>query len=131
MHALIVYGFPIILVSFEALLRNLVNVDTFGFVGPTLAATGISFLVPLTKLKEFEFETDEGERWVKVSKRDQVFVNLMWLFLFVSLFIWFWICTLSIQSSPVLFLGFPAQILAGAGLYVFSIILSTAKEYVS
>lgn len=130
MHALIVYGFPIILVSFEALLRNLINVDTFGFVGPTLAATGISFLVPLTKLKEFEFETDEGERWVKVSKRDQVFVNLMWLFLFISLFIWFWICTLSIQSSQALFLGFPAQILAGAGLYVLSIILSTVKEFV-
>lgn len=130
MHSLIVYGFPIILVSFEALLRNLINVDTFGFVGPTLAATGISFLVPLTKLKEFEFETDEGERWVKVSKRDQIFVNLMWLFLFISLFIWFWICTLSIQSSPAIFLGLPAQILAGATLYVLSIILSTVKEFV-
>lgn len=130
MHSLIVYGFPIILVSFEALLRNLINVDTFAFVGPTLAATGISFLVPLTKLKEFEFETDEGERWVKVSKRDQVFVNLTWLLLFISLFVWFWVCTLSIQSTPVAWLGFPAQIVAGAALYVASIILSTIKEYV-
>ena len=43
MHSLIVYGFPMILVSFEILLRNLVNVDTSTFVGPTLAATGISF----------------------------------------------------------------------------------------
>lgn len=129
MHSLIMYGFPIILVSFEALLRNLVNVDTLGFVGPTLAATGISFLVPLTKLKEFEFETDEGERWVKVSKRDRSFVNLMWLLLFVSLFVWFWVCTLSIQGSAFILLGFPAQILAGAGLYVVSIILSTIKEF--
>ena len=119
-----------ILVSFEALLRNLVNVDTFAFVGPTLAATGISFLVPLTKLKELEFETAEGERWVKVSKRDQVFVNLTWLLLFVSLFVWFWVCTLSIQSTPITWLGFPAQIVAGAALYVISIILSTVKEYV-
>jgi hypothetical protein len=129
MHSVIVYGFPIILVSFEALLRNLVNVDTFGFVGPTLAATGISFLVPLTKLKEFEFETEEGERWVKVSKRDQVFVNLMWLLLFVSLFVWFWVCTLSIQTSSAMLLGFPAQILAGAALYIVSIVLSTVKEF--
>ncbi|WP_134082391.1 hypothetical protein [Thiohalophilus thiocyanatoxydans] len=129
MHSLIVYGFPIILVSFEALLRNLLNVDTLGFVGPTLAATGISFLVPLTKLKEFEFETEEGERWIKVSKRDQVFVNLMWFFLFVSLFVWFWVCTLSIQGSSFIFLGFPAQILAGAGLYIVSIILGAVKEF--
>lgn len=70
MHSVIAYGFPIILISFEALLRNLVNVNTYGFVGPTLAATGmgISFLVTLAKLKEFKFETDEGERWIKVSK---------------------------------------------------------------
>ncbi|REL35695.1 hypothetical protein [Thalassotalea euphylliae] len=130
MHSIIVYGFPMILVSFEALLRNLINVDTFAFVGPTLAATGISFLVPLTKLKELEFETAEGERWVKVSKRDQAFVNLTWLLLFVSLFVWFWVCTLSIQSTPITWLGFPAQIVAGAALYVISIILSTVKEYV-
>lgn len=130
MHSLIVYGFPIILVSFEAFLRNLINVDTFGFIGPTLAATGISFLVPLTKLKELEFESNEGERWVKVSRRDKIFVNLMWLFLFVSLFIWFWVCTLSIKSSSTTLLGLPAQIIAGAGLYVASIVLSTIKEYV-
>lgn len=130
MHSLIVYGFPMILVSFEILLRNLVNVDTSTFVGPTLAATGISFLVPLTKLKEFEFESNEGERWVKVSKRDQIFVNLTWFLLFISLFVWFWVCTLSIQSTSTIWFGFSAQIVAGSTLYVFSIILSTIKEYI-
>lgn len=130
MHSLIVYCFPLILVSFEALLRNLVEVDTFGFIGPTLAATGISFLVPLTKLKSVDIEDKKGDYWTPVSNRDQNFVSFMWLFLFVSLFIWFWICTLSIKGATTMFMGLPAQAIAGASLYISSIVLSTIKEYV-
>ena len=130
MHSIIVYGFPMILVSFEALLRNLIHVDTFGFIGPTLAATGISFIVPLTKLKVSEVESSLGEKWVQIPKRDQSFVNLIWLLLFVSLFLWFWVCTLSIQNSTDMLLNFPTHVVIGALMYVISIILSTIKEVI-
>lgn len=119
-----------ILVSFEALLRNLINVDTFGFVGPTLAATGISFMVPLTKLKTSEVESSLGEKWVQVSKRDHGYVSLIWLLLFVSLFIWFWVCTLSIQSDESMMFQVPAHVVIGAIVYVAGIVLSSIKEVV-
>tara|TARA_R100000655_G_scaffold65413_1_gene103874 strand:- start:2556 stop:2948 length:393 start_codon:yes stop_codon:yes gene_type:complete len=130
MHSIIIYGFPMILVSFEALLRNLINVDTFGFVGPTLAATGISFMVPLTKLKTSEVESSLGEKWVQVSKRDHGYVSLIWLLLFVSLFIWFWVCTLSIQSDESMMFQVPAHVVIGAIVYVAGIVLSSIKEVV-
>jgi hypothetical protein len=130
MHSIIIYGFPMILVSFEALLRNLINVDTFGFVGPTLAATGISFMVPLTRLKTSEVESSLGEKWVQVSKRDQGYVNLIWLLLFVSLFVWFWVCTLSIQRDASVVFEFPTHVVIGALMYVIGIVLSGIKEVV-
>ncbi|WP_417659602.1 hypothetical protein [Pseudidiomarina sp.] len=128
MHSILIYGFPIILVSFEALLRNLIDVDTFGFVGPTLAATGISFMVPLTRLKVSEVKSSLGEKWVQVSKRDQNYVSLVWLLLFISLFLWFWVCTLSIQSDTSKLFDFPTHVVIGATMYVIGIVLSSIKE---
>jgi hypothetical protein len=130
MHSIIIYGFPIILVLFEAFLRSLINVDTFGFVGPTLAATGISFMVPLTRLKVSEVESSLGEKWVQVSKRDQAYVNLVWLLLFISLFLWFWVCTLSIKSDTSMLFDFPTHVIVGATMYVVGIVLSSIKEVV-
>jgi hypothetical protein len=130
MHSIIIYGFPIILVLFEAFLRSLINVDTFGFVGPTLAATGISFMVPLTRLKVSEVESSLGEKWVQVSKRDQAYVNLVWLLLFISLFLWFWVCTLSIKSDTSMLFDFPTHVIVGAAMYVVGIVLSSIKEVV-
>lgn len=130
MHSIIIYGFPIILVLFEAFLRSLINVDTFGFVGPTLAATGISFMVPLTRLKVSEVESSLGEKWVQVSKRDQAYVNLVWLLLFISLFLWFWVCTLSIKNDTSMLFDFPTHVIVGAIMYVVGIILSSIKEVV-
>ncbi|HFQ5177524.1 TPA: hypothetical protein ACGUW8_004183 [Vibrio vulnificus] len=130
MHSIIVFGFPIILVSFEALLRSISNVDTFGFVGPTLAAAAISFTVPLTKLKEETFEAG-GEKWVKVPKWDARFVYLVWFTLLLGLLSWFWVCTLSLNESKKLLLDTPAHLVVGAIMYVISIVLCGIKEVVS
>lgn len=130
MHSIIVFGFPIILISFEALLRSISNVDTFGFVGPTLAAAAISFTVPLTKLKVETLEVG-GEKWVKVPKWDEKFVYLVWLAILLGLLSWFWVCTLSLNDSKKLLLDAPAHVIVGATMYVISIILCGIKEVVS
>lgn len=129
MHYIIVFGFPMILVSFEWLLRSIASVDTFGFVGPTLAAAAISFIVPLTKLKEESFEAD-GKQWIKVSKRDSRYVNFVWLMLLLGLLSWFWVCTLSISASGQSIADFPTHVVVGATMYVFSIALCAVKEVV-
>jgi len=48
-YYILIYGFPFYLIAFEALLRNLFQLDVIGFVGPTIASAGLSFLLPLTK----------------------------------------------------------------------------------
>jgi len=128
-HSIIIYMFPLILISFETLLRNLSSVDTFGFIGPTLAATAISLLLPLTKVKEFKIESDDGQQWVKVSKYEQNFSYFIWLLLFVSLFIWFWVCSLSMQNSTIELFNLPTHIVIGSCLYILSVILSAVKDY--
>jgi len=56
--------------------------------------------------------------------------NLVWILLFVSLFVWFWVCTLSIKSDNSLLFDFPTHVVIGAVMYVFGIILSSIKEVV-
>ncbi|MEL6116267.1 hypothetical protein P0Y67_13695 [Photobacterium sp. SP02] len=129
MHSIIVFGFPMILVAFEWLLRSIANIDTFGFVGPTLAAAAISFVVPLTKLKEELLEAD-GKEWIKVSKRDSRFVYFVWLMLLIGLLSWFWVCTLSINSSGQSIADFPTHVVVGSIMYVVSIGLCAIKEAV-
>ncbi|HCH2593676.1 TPA: hypothetical protein RUZ08_003489 [Vibrio cholerae] len=129
MHSIIVFGFPMILVTFEWLLRSIASVDTFGFVGPTLAAAAISFVVPLTKLKEEVLEAD-GKEWIKVSKNDSRFVYFVWLVLLIGLLSWFWVCTLSINASGQSIADFPTHVVVGATMYVVSIGLCAIKEVV-
>ena len=130
MHSIIVFGFPMILVTFEWLLRSIASVDTFGFVGPTLAAAAISFTVPLTKLKEEKIVV-EGKEWVKVSKNDTRFVYFVWLMLLLGLLSWFWVCTLSINSTSQTVMDFPTHVVAGAIMYAVSIAVCAIKEVVS
>ncbi len=130
MHSIIVFGFPLFLVTFEWIFRTIANVDTFGFVGPTLAAAAISFIVPLTKLKEGTIEVD-GREWITVSKNDTRFVNFTWLMLLIGLLSWFWVCTLSLNSTSKTVMDFPTHVIAGAIMYVISIALCAIKEVVS
>lgn len=87
-------------------------------------------MVPLTRLKVSEVESSLGEKWVQVSKRDQAYVNLVWLLLFISLFLWFWVCTLSIKSDTSMLFDFPTHVIVGATMYVVGIVLSSIKEVV-
>jgi hypothetical protein len=130
MHSIIVFGFPLFLVTFEWIFRSIANVDTFGFVGPTLAAAAISFIVPLTKLKEGTIEVD-GKEWITVSKNDTSFVYFTWLMLLIGLLSWFWVCTLSLKSTSNTIMDFPTHVIVGAIMYIISIALSAIKEVVA
>ncbi len=87
-------------------------------------------MVPLTRLKVSEVESSLGEKWVQVSKCDQAYVNLVWLLLFISLFLWFWVCTLSLKNDTSMLLDFPTHVIVGAIMYVVGIVLSSIKEVV-
>lgn len=127
MHNVIVYGFPVILVAFEFGLRTLVNADVSGFIGPTLAAAGLSFLVPLTKLRVLNIEVSDSNA-VVISKRDKEFTSLVWLFILLFLFAWFWSCYLSISRPHDTVWIIPTHFGVGLIAYVISILLTVIKE---
>ena len=86
MHAILIYGFPLILLLFEWGLRSLLVVDSSGFTGPTLAAAGLSFLVPLTKPKTLNIQVTGAQNVVVTSKADNQFVAATWILVLAFLF---------------------------------------------
>jgi len=76
MYGVLIYGFPLLLLLFEWGLRSLLAVDSWGFTGPTLAAAGLSFLVPLTKPKTLSVGVPNAPNAIVGSRGDQEFIAL-------------------------------------------------------
>ena len=128
MYAVLTYGFPLILLVFEWGLRTLMLVDTSGFIGPTLAAAGLSFLIPLTKPKRIDVLVPSLPDALVTSKRDQEFVGLIWLLFLASLFAWSASCYTSIRFPENRVFGWPVHFVIGLGTYLLSLIMTFVKE---
>lgn len=48
-HSILVYGFPCIIILLEWILRKALQMEAYGFIGPTLAGMGIGITLPLTR----------------------------------------------------------------------------------
>jgi hypothetical protein len=103
-------------------------VDTSGFTGLTLAATGLSFLVPLTKLKELNVSVPDKVSAVAVAKTDIQFVGFTWLMLLIFLFVWSSSCYVSIKHPDLFVFGMPAHLAIGSIAYLLSLIMTFIKE---
>jgi len=121
------YGFPLILIAFEWGIRQGLQIDSSGFIGPTLAAAALSFLVPLTKPKIIDF-SDAGRKQILVNARDQQFIPFVWIAVLVGIFAWSASCYFSIKSTVPFFNLMPIHLAIGLGIYFISIILVAAKE---
>jgi hypothetical protein len=131
MYAVLIYGFPLFLLLFEWGLRHLLAVDASGFTGPTLSATGLSFLVPLTKPKILNVPlTNAPSTAVVTSAGDQQFVAFIWILVLAFLFVWGWSCYESIKEPQELILGLPRHLAIGSGAYLLSLIMIFIKEKV-
>jgi len=128
MYAVLIYGFPLTLLGFEWGLRTMLSVDAFGFTGPTLAAAGLSFLMPLVKPKQREI--NGHEKYVAVSKTEIRFIPILWLFVLIFLFSWSWSCYVSLKLPLDKTLGLPSHFTIGSAVYTISIILTAIKEKV-
>ena len=128
MYALLIYGFPLILLLFEWGLRSLLLVDSWGFVGPTLAAAGLSFLVPLTRPKTLHVLVPDMPNAVVTTKRDLNFVVSIWILLLLYLFIWCGACYSSLVHPFHQTFGVSTHFAIGIVAYMFSLIMSFVKE---
>lgn len=128
MYVVLIYGFPLTLLGFEWGLRTMLTVDSTGFAGPTLAAAGLSFLMPLIKPKQ---KTIPGhEDVIAISKAEAAFMPFLWFFVFAFLFSWTWSCYMSLKFPLDKTLGFDSHLVIGGALYSISLILTGIKEKV-
>ena len=127
MYVILTYGFPLILLVFEWGLRTLMLVDTSGFIGPTLAASGLSFLVPLTRPKRVDVAIPDFPDAVATTNVDQQFVGFIWLLILASLFAWSASCYASIKAPDELLIGFPIHAVIGFTTYFISLMMSFIK----
>jgi hypothetical protein len=130
--ALLLYGFPLILVLFEWALRTIIGVDSSEFIGPTLAATGLSFLVPLTEPKEDIVALAAGKIAKVRSEADKDFVPITMLFIFIFFFLWLASCYASLKhrDQVVSYRSFSVSLQAFIGwlAYLISLIMAGIKE---
>ncbi|WP_155494411.1 hypothetical protein [Pseudomonas protegens] len=79
------------------------KVDTFTFIGPTLASAALCFLAPLTKPKVIpgvSMPTPSGGH-ITIKKIDNEFIGFTWLLIFVALFAWAACCVFSNQEPDM------------------------------
>jgi len=126
MYALLIYGFPLTLMLFEWGLRTILNVDSAGFTGPTLAAAALSFLMPLIKPKVILIP--EYKNLVAMSNAESKFIPVVWVFVLAFLFCWSWSCYMSIKFPTDKIFGFNSHLVIGGVLYTVSLIMTGIKE---
>lgn len=129
MHAILIYGFPLILVAFEWGLRSVLKVDAGGFIGPTLAAASLTTLVQLTKPKKVAIRASSNKHIV-VSAYDQQLIAFVWLVVLLTMFAWLASCYFSVQASTLTTLQLPTHVAIGLTTYLVSIILVMVKEVI-
>ena len=128
MYTLLTYCFPIMLIPFEWGLKIILNEDSTSFFGPTIAAAGLSFMVPLTEPKRLR-ALKNGE--IVISPNDNRLIPILWIVIIVSLFAWAASCYFSLKLPSVTFLSLPCHLAIGAGVYTLSIVLTFVKRRVA
>lgn len=98
--------FPLYLIFFEFMLRHLFNVEISSFIGPSLASSGIGFLLECIKPNKVILSDDlidlkkalPSEFTVR-DTRDEKRVILSWVYIVVCSAIWVYICSISIKPT--------------------------------
>ncbi len=112
---------------------------TVDFFGPSLAATGVGFLVPLTTSKptgsriplppalQKQFD-DDGI--VLKFKCDDLFSQFIWIMILVFLGVWMGSLQMSANHSNITFVTLPIHIWLGLFNYFIGVILTCVKEVI-
>lgn len=130
MYSILIYGFPVILVVFESALRFILKIDTFGFLGPTLAATGITSLASAVRPKTQEITAEDGRKFLAISKLDNQFIAFCWLIIFCMLLAWAGSCYASNVSPDTAIWGVQIHFGIGVVAYIVSMSLVAIKGIV-
>lgn len=129
-YGVLTYGFPLLLLLFEWGLRSLLAADASTYMGPTLAAAGLSFMAGLTRPKELAVVIPGKVNASVTSSADRNFVGVVWLVLLLALFAWSAACFFALKDPLVTTFGITNHRLIGVATYVVSLIMVAIKEKV-
>jgi len=107
------------------------------FFGPSLAAAGVGFLVPLTTPKpiaaivhldaaQMKQLADAG--FTLRNKQDEVFCQFVWVAILIFLGVWMGSLQISAHYSGAMFLTLPLHIWLGLFNYFIGVIFTCIKE---
>ena len=135
MYSVIIYGFPTYLIFFELLVRSFSGFDTSAFIGPTLGAAGLGFLMSVIQPKPVIL-TDEQRIFTQQhgviirNPNDERIISIAWIFIFIGVLLWYCACLVSLKYPNFSFSIFPAHLIIGLINYLIGIILSVFKDKV-
>ncbi|TQP18278.1 hypothetical protein FLL94_19550 [Vibrio cholerae] len=134
---LLIWGFPFYLIALEMLFRGVSGLDVSNFIGPAISTAGLSFLLPLTKPKEYyDLVSEDLLKAVKekggeiVNVKDQKLIPFIWIAILCGFLTWFWSSYVSSNSPKEQFHFLPLGVAVGLINYSVAAIFTIAKENV-
>ncbi len=116
------------LLAMEWILRVSMKVDSTGFTGPALAATGVGLLIPCTKLRPVVLPGPSSlpRGYVIFSRSQMRCVNAIWFFVLFLTVVWAYTVYLSCTGTA----GFyrDGHVFYGLAAYFSGIILAELRE---
>jgi hypothetical protein len=136
-QVLLIWGFPFYLIVLEMLFRGVSGLDVSNFIGPAIATAGLSFLLPLTKPKDYSglvsTELKDAVHQVGgeiVNVNDQRLIPFVWIAILCGFLTWFWASSVS-SSAPTAQFGFmPLHVAVGLINYCIAALFTIVKERV-
>jgi hypothetical protein len=138
-----IYAYPVFLLAIEFMLKSLASLEIQPFIGPTLAAVGASFTLPLLirrpvtveKLrkypqivKQLEKLHQQGQAIQFLSRTEMLFIQICLTCTFLLTVIWIWTLYLSIKFPTGLWWHLPSNLFPGFINYIIGIVLSEIRE---
>lgn len=129
------YVFPAFLILTEWIFRSISSVDTETFIGPTLAAVGAGYVVPLTIMKKRNYPQDVVDIMNKYGLtaqpiREIRFIALCWVFLFFFTGLWLLSLFLSARHFGQNSIVVPEYDYPGIINYLGGFLLSEVREVI-
>ena len=135
MRKLTIYAFPAFLLLVEHIFRTISGIDTMKFMGPTLASSGLSFLITLLNPKQptvqlsQTFKDEMRDKKLKVVlKKDDNLTGLAIFFIFVLIAAWIITLYLSSKTSVTIWWFIPDYLAVGLFSYFIGVSISAIRE---
>jgi len=132
-YTIIIHCFPTYLILFETLFRSITGLDFSAFIGPSLAAAGLSLLIPLVRPKPVPISDEDNDKlkedgYIICNTRDERLIVATWIAILVGIFLWSYACSTALNHPNAKLSSFWDHSTIGMINYICGITFSTYKD---